>query len=271
MKKLDSLTIFTSLTCIIILILVIIFNSNILYFLDISSICITLVGSLLAIILTFSFNVTVLNLHYIKLLFVIHTYDNAKLVCDFIQISKQSRKKGTLVLEDYFDKTSYHLLKKGINLVLLKQPTAKIKRIIKTDALETISNYKKAANFFRNWATYSSVFGIIGAIIKAIQMLGNIANSPSIYLELGKCLLAIFYGLLFANLLFSPIANRIEAQISSEETKSKIILEGLLGVKNEVNNRILQEALFSYLTVAERNEYIKISTSKQNCNLKIVA
>jgi chemotaxis protein MotA len=269
MKKADLKTFITFIICFTIFVFAVSSQTRISGFLDMPSFIITFVGSFLAVLLSYSFD----NIKSIKdcfsILFTKTTFDRSKIVFDFIQISKQSRKKGLLGIEDYIDNLDNPLMQKGLEMILYNQSAVKIKKVLKTEIIESSNLLKQKISIFQDWAKYAPAFGMLGTLIGMIQIFSNMSDTTTIISGFDKAFLTTLYGILLANLVFLPIANKLSKLQEDEETLNEMILEGILNIKNDVNNIILREHLFSYLTKEEIAEYgNKVISLRESRKLK---
>lgn len=61
-------------------------------------------------------------------------------------------------------------------------------------------------------------------------------------------LLTTFYGTLLANLVFIPMAGKLENKTDQEVFMKQIIIEGVIGVQSGQNPKLLEEKLGAFLS-----------------------
>ncbi len=130
------------------------------------------------------------------------------------------------------------------------------------DVLSNALNGKKKRDELENkvWLTISRfppAFGLLGAtvgMIALLQTLGQEGAEDKIGPAMAVALVATFYGLVFANLVFIPISENI-AEISSEDiTLRKIIKEGVLLIREKKHPLFIEEYLKSFLAPKDRKK-----------------
>ncbi|MFT5531040.1 MAG: chemotaxis protein MotA [Candidatus Poriferisodalaceae bacterium] len=91
---------------------------------------------------------------------------------------------------------------------------------------------------------------MIGTIIGLVNLLGNLSNPESLGSGMALALLTTLYGVFAANIVFGPIANKLQLLSSLETTASDLTLEGLLAVREGSSPRLLAERLEAHLESA---------------------
>lgn len=61
-------------------------------------------------------------------------------------------------------------------------------------------------------------------------------------------LITTFYGSVLANLVFLPMAGKLEEKTNEEVFIKQVIIEGVIGVQSGQNPRILNEKLSAFLS-----------------------
>ena len=65
-------------------------------------------------------------------------------------------------------------------------------------------------------------------------------------------LLTTFYGALLANVVFNPLAGKLNARSSDEQLVKELELMGVKQIANGANPRMVEQQLFSYLAPVSR-------------------
>jgi chemotaxis protein MotA len=96
---------------------------------------------------------------------------------------------------------------------------------------------------------------MLGTVIGLINMLGNLTDPDQLGIGMSLALLTTLYGVLFANLFFLPVANRLENLNKAELAARDMALDGILAMQAGVSSRMLVERLETYLPPSERLGY----------------
>ncbi len=112
------------------------------------------------------------------------------------------------------------------------------------------------ANMFRTLSSFAPAFGMFGTLLGLANMLQTLSYDPTqIGTGMAIALITTMYGVLLANLVFKPMALRIE-RISENRIQSlRILLEGVLLVNERRSPTAIRETLRQLvLTPAETEE-----------------
>jgi chemotaxis protein MotA len=83
-------------------------------------------------------------------------------------------------------------------------------------------------------------------------MLRNLEDKASLGPNMAVALITTMYGSIMANLLLSPLANKLDGNNKRELMMKEIMIEGTLSIQQGDNPRIVKEKLASYLPPAQR-------------------
>jgi chemotaxis protein MotA len=108
------------------------------------------------------------------------------------------------------------------------------------------------------WHTISRfppAFGLMGAtlgMIAFLQTMGEPGSQDRIGPSMATALVATFYGLVVANFLLIPLAERLSELSNDDVTLRNIIKDGVLMVQEKKHPKYIEEYLKSYLAPAQR-------------------
>ena len=111
---------------------------------------------------------------------------------------------------------------------------------------------------FRAIGKYPPAFGLMGTTLSMISLLQRLGD-PTAQKQLGPAmamgLVATFYGLALANLVFNPVAESLADTTRRHRTRNLIIVEGVRLILEKINPIILAEELNSFLPPSERVDW----------------
>ncbi len=97
----------------------------------------------------------------------------------------------------------------------------------------------------------SPAFGMIGTLVGLIIMLDQMSQDPEL---LGKglalALVTTLYGILFARLLFLPVASKVLQREQIVRFRNYLVAEGLALIADRKSPRYIQDKMNSYLDPA---------------------
>jgi len=112
--------------------------------------------------------------------------------------------------------------------------------------------FERARPIFEAMGTYAPAFGMIGTLIGLIQMLASLEDPSQIGAGMAVALVTTLYGALSANIIFLPIAGKLDFRSREEARRKELIIEGILAIQSGDNPRIVREKLLTFLPPKDR-------------------
>ena len=79
---------------------------------------------------------------------------------------------------------------------------------------------------------------------------------------MGMAMVATFYGVLLANLVFTPLSGRLEFLSEEEATLKEMMLVGIMAIAHDDAPLIVREKMLIYLSKRERKRYDRKTQKK---------
>lgn len=146
-------------------------------------------------------------------------------------------------------------LKEAIQLVNDGMTEDQLRDILEQRIETSGKRYQIETNIFKTMAKFPPAFGLLGTtlgMIALLQKLGGEDASKKIGPAMSIGLVATLYGISLTNFLFVPIAENLAEANREDQTMRKIILEGIIMLKNKMHPLMIEEKLNSYLLPSER-------------------
>jgi len=96
---------------------------------------------------------------------------------------------------------------------------------------------------------------LIGTLIGLVQMLSNLQDPATIGPAMAVALLTTFYGAVLANMVFMPLASKLERNSAEEMLVYNLYTMGATSIGKQENPRRLEMLLNSVLPPAKRIKY----------------
>ncbi len=168
-----------------------------------------------------------------------------------ISIANIARREGLLALEDAVAEMDNPFLKKGIMLIVDGADAELIKNILETEIYFIQTRHNQGQAVINSMAQYAPAYGMIGTLIGLIIMLQNLDDINSLGPAMAVALVTTFYGVILANLIFTPISKKLKAKSEAEALQKELYIEGLLSIQNGENPRIIRDKLTSFIARKE--------------------
>lgn len=197
--------------------------------------------------------------------------DNDATITRLVSFAATARKEGVLALERRLDEVDDHFQRAGLQLIVDGVDPDQVRQFLEIEIAASDERHQVAISYFKTMAGYAPTMGMVGTVIGLVNMLANL-NDPS---QLGKgmslALLTTLYGVLFANLAFAPVAEKLTRANSAELSALDLALDGILAVQAGASPRMLSERLETYLAPAQRQGYERRIAEAENAAVAGVA
>lgn len=255
MKKLDVLTPIGLTIGVIMLLFGIVYNggmSGLLSFVDPASLLIVIGGLLSGLLVSFSLKDIKQMIKVMRQSFSSDERKLQDLIDTFVHLSGKARREGLLSLEMEIDQVEDRFLRKGMLLAIDGTDPDVIQDILLAEIAAMEERHKKGRAILEKAGDYAPAWGMIGTLIGLVLMLKNLNDPSTLGPNMAIALLTTLYGSLLANLVFIPIAAKLELKTEKEAFLKQIIVEGVIGVQSGQNPNLLQEKLSAFLSQEER-------------------
>jgi chemotaxis protein MotA len=165
---------------------------------------------------------------------------------EVIGYASKARKNGLVSLEQEAAKVADPFLRKALNLAVDGTDLQDIRKMLELEIQVEEQNADADARVFDCAGGYAPTVGIIGAVLGLIQVMKNLANIEEVGHGIAVSFVATVYGVGSANLLFLPAASKIKARIQAELQRKELILEGVSGIVEGLNPKLIRAKLEAY-------------------------
>ncbi|MCP4679349.1 MAG: motility protein A [Deltaproteobacteria bacterium] len=183
----------------------------------------------------------------VKNAFLYKLVDPKEVIAQMTDFSNRARREGILALEEAVETTENAFLKKGIQLAVDGEDPQAIENILDTEIAWIKDRHRIGAEIFATLGTFAPALGLIGTLIGLVGMLQNMDDPSSIGPSMAVALLTTFYGALFANLIFNPIAGKLRTRSNEECLVWELTREGVLAISAGDNPRMVEQKLNAFL------------------------
>ena len=217
-------------------------------FVDIAAIFIVIGGLIGSLFINFKFEQMKTVTKVLGEAFKKDDRDLPGLIRQFVHLSEKARKEGLLALElDLDEEVEDEFIKKGILLAVDGMEPDVIVDIMNAEIKAMEERHYRGRLIIEKAGEYAPAWGMIGTLVGLVLMLNNLEDPASLGPNMAVALITTLYGTVLANLVFLPMASKLENKTEEEMFIREIIVEGILGVQSGQNPRILEEKLTAYL------------------------
>jgi chemotaxis protein MotA len=178
--------------------------------------------------------------------FLEHTITPDAIINEIIGYATKARKNGIVSLEQEADAIADPFLKKALNLAVDGTDLQELRKMMELEIALEEQRSEAEAKVFEAAGGYAPTIGIIGAVLGLIQVMKNLSNIDEVGRGIAVAFVATVYGVGSANVLFLPAANKIKARIHKEIQIKELILEGVVGIVEGLNPKLIRSKLEAY-------------------------
>lgn len=216
------------------------------------SLLITLGGTLAASMVNYPLGQILGVIGVVKNAFLSRLEPPLDIIQSMVGFAQTARREGLLALESEAEEVRDPLLKRGLTMVVDGTDADLVKSILETELALLGERHRNGQAIFQTMGSLSPAFGMIGTLVGLIQMLSQLDRPEAIGPGLAVALTTTLYGVLFANLLFIPIAGKLRVRSEEEVLLKELMIEGILSIQAGDNPRILEEKLVAFLSPKAR-------------------
>jgi chemotaxis protein MotA len=176
-------------------------------------------------------------------MFITGTMPGKVLAGELVQLARQAKVHGFASLDPETLTAKDPFLAKGMRLVADGVEPQRIEELLRLES-EILSDKRAAAErMFRLMGTYSPMFGLVGTLIGLINMLKGLTDPRAIGQGMSVALMATFYGVLLAGLIFLPLAGKVRTLELDERLQRDQIIAALLAMRLGQNPEYIRETI----------------------------
>ncbi|MDX1402762.1 MAG: MotA/TolQ/ExbB proton channel family protein [Kiloniellales bacterium] len=225
-------------------------------FVDLPAILIVIFGTLLVTIVSFSLEEVWRGLSVIRRAAIYHSLAPSVAATQILYLADMARRRGKLSLQGDVKKFRQNsFLFNAINMVVDGLPAEQVEKILIAEVDATRHRHLSTAGVLRRAGEVAPAMGLIGTLVGLVQMLGNLDDPSSIGPSMAVALLTTFYGAVLANMVFNPLAGKLERNADAEAAVNHIYTLGASSICRQDNPRRLEIMLNSGLPPGERVAY----------------
>lgn len=226
-------------------------------FINLPSVFITFGGSIAATVMSVPMKYLKDVPQNISLLMRKDKVDLEQYIGAIVELAKEARLKGLLVLEEKVNNIELQddFLKLCIMLIVDAIEPAKVKTQMDNEISCIEARHASTWSVFDKCAAFGPAFGMLGTLVGLINMLANMdptGGADALGKGMSTALVTTFYGSVLANLICTPISNRLKAMHEEEMIVKELIMEGVLSIQSGENPNYIEGKLKTYISYKDR-------------------
>lgn len=173
-----------------------------------------------------------------------------ELIEKIVEMADAARKGGFLALEEA--EITNPFMQKGVDMLVDGHDADVVRNTLQNDIRLTYNRHEVGADIFKNFGDVAPAMGMIGTLVGLVAMLSNMDDPKSIGPAMAVALLTTLYGAIVANMVALPISDKLKLRAEEEKLNRSLILDGVLGIQDGQNPRVIEGVLRNYLPESKR-------------------
>lgn len=219
-------------------------------FVDIPSVVVVIGGTFAATFVMFPLKTIIGTIKVAMKSIFFKSQDPADIVRTITGLAEKARKESLVALEKVPIEDEY--LKKGVLLVADGSSEALVRSIMEIELDFMKQRHRQGQGVFKGMGMLAPAMGMIGTLIGLVNMLQNLEDPASIGPAMAVALLTTFYGAVMANIVFIPIAKKLEERSEEDALFMQIMIEGVASVQRGEHPSVVKDKLEAFLAPALR-------------------
>ena len=179
--------------------------------------------------------------------------DSGEAAHRMLELARLARIEGVLALErQLFVLKDAPFLKRAIGMVVEGAASDDVEHVMGQEQASIQMRHAKSASILRKAAEVAPAMGLIGTLIGLVQMLGQLDNPQAIGPAMAVALLTTFYGAVLANMVFAPLAAKLDRNSAEEALVNRIYVIGATAIGRQENPHRLEMLLNTVLPPDKR-------------------
>ena len=169
-----------------------------------------------------------------------------------VELAQKARVNGILNIQADIDALNDTYVQQGLMLAIDGVNPEAVATIMEDDTESMMERHERTISILRRSAELAPAMGLIGTLIGLVQMLGNLSDPSAIGPAMAVALLTTLYGAILANMVFAPLASKMEKNSRAEVELRRIYATTVQSVAKQENPRQLEVMLNAILPPAGR-------------------
>jgi chemotaxis protein MotA len=233
------------------------------------AILLTLGGSLMASMITQPLDVVLKLPAFLKIAFFAKKEGVHEIIEQMTVMADKARREGLLALEEESKRIDDPFLRKGIMMVVDGIEPAQVRSIMELEIKSMVERHERGINFFNAGGGFAPTFGIVGTVMGLITVLKELSNPDKLAKSIASAFLATLWGLLSANLIWVPIAAKLQTRNHEEVSYRQMLLEGIISLQAGENPRLIKDKLNVFLAPNQREGDAKAKKGESKAEAKV--
>lgn len=190
----------------------------------------------------------------LKQVFFSRRHSPGSLVQLLTRLARVARRDGVLALEAELATIDDPFVRRGIGLVVDGTDSEVAQDILHTEMEARAERHQLAGRFFGTVGGLAPTLGVTGTVMHLVHVLEHLDDPSGIGPAIATAFLATLYGVASANIIFVPIAGKLQVRSEEEQFMHQMVALGVQSLQAGDSPLVVTERLKAFLPPALRAE-----------------
>lgn len=214
------------------------------------------------IVLGGTLGVTIITTPHIGLLRAVrrvgHLFRNSvlnreSLIDEIVSYSRVARTKGLFAVEPLIEKASNKFLAESLLLAVDVKQRSELQSALEDKVRLRERQGEVDARILEVAGGFAPTVGVVGTVVGLIDVFRQFSTLSSVVNGVGTAFVSTIYGLVLANVVLLPAAQRIRARVAEAFETQELMMEGVLCVFDGIHPAVIRQRLHCFLPEAEES------------------
>ncbi|HWG43747.1 MAG TPA: motility protein A [Gemmataceae bacterium] len=168
-----------------------------------------------------------------------------------------ARRDGLLALEKQLAEIDDPFLIRGLEMVIDGFSREKVEEVLQIELQYIEERHAVGKRMFDQLGASMPAFGMVGTLIGLIEMLHELDDPSKIGAGMAVAMVTTFYGAFAANMIFLPLAGKLENRGKEETLLRELMIQGLVALIEGEAPRSVESKLKAFLAPTSRENEAK--------------
>lgn len=166
-----------------------------------------------------------------------------------VEFARRRQKAQVREAEAMLTGVSSPFLRLGLQLVIDGAPINDILHVMNWRIQKLVEQETAQARLFRTLAGLAPAFGLLATLVGLIGLMAGLGSSSvsEVGAHMSVALVATLYGVVLANVVFKPVAIKLEQRAARRAGRLNVLLEGVLMARLGRSPTIIADVMAEYL------------------------
>lgn len=166
-----------------------------------------------------------------------------ELSAEIVEAATRVRKQGLVAADSGAEALKHPLLKRSLKYLTEGFEPGTVQEILDAERERQRQDYDRGLAVIESAAAWAPPMGVITSILGLIQVMSRLSDPVAVGAGMGIALLAMLYGLVFAQVFFTPWAAKLRAMGQGLGREVELVKLGVAAIQQGLPPSFLQEKL----------------------------